>query len=204
MKIDSPNSIGISTGFGIPTGGTANQVLSKINNSNYNTQWTTPGAPTWINTGTVTSFPATTTAGNITAWSRNGYLYRQVGPKAFEINLVVDKGGSGNGNNGDGDYLFSLPAICPDFDTSVICQNIYTGGVGASDNIFPRFMMGTSSGFANHFTTVTSDVGIIPWSARQYRIVLHVTGTAIRCWGSGWFPIEGEFGVNLFFGYQSV
>jgi hypothetical protein len=39
MNIDSPNSSGISTGFGIPTGGTANQVLTKINSTNYNTQW---------------------------------------------------------------------------------------------------------------------------------------------------------------------
>ena len=46
MKIDSPNAIGISTGFGIPTGGTANQVLSKINGNNYNTIWKDASSPT--------------------------------------------------------------------------------------------------------------------------------------------------------------
>jgi hypothetical protein len=40
MKIDSPNSIGISTGFGIPTGGTINQVLVKNSSTNYDTIWT--------------------------------------------------------------------------------------------------------------------------------------------------------------------
>jgi len=34
-------------GPGVPSGGTANQVLSKIDGTNYNTQWTTPGAATW-------------------------------------------------------------------------------------------------------------------------------------------------------------
>jgi hypothetical protein len=48
MEIDSPNSIGISTGFGIPTGGTANQILSKVDGTNYNTQWIDNGLPTYI------------------------------------------------------------------------------------------------------------------------------------------------------------
>ena len=39
MEIDSPSSIGISTGFGIPTGGTANQVLVKNSSTNYDTSW---------------------------------------------------------------------------------------------------------------------------------------------------------------------
>ena len=41
MEIDSPNSIGISTGFGIPTGGTAGQMLIKDSSTNYNTSWST-------------------------------------------------------------------------------------------------------------------------------------------------------------------
>jgi hypothetical protein len=39
MKIDSPNALGISTGFGIPTGGTQNQVLLKNSSTNYDTTW---------------------------------------------------------------------------------------------------------------------------------------------------------------------
>lgn len=33
-----------AAGQGVPTGGTTNQVLSKIDNTNYNTQWVTPAA----------------------------------------------------------------------------------------------------------------------------------------------------------------
>lgn len=40
MRIDSPQSVGITSGFGVPTGGTINQVLSKVDNDNYDTQWT--------------------------------------------------------------------------------------------------------------------------------------------------------------------
>lgn len=43
-----------TTQGGIPTGGTANQALTKIDGTNYNTQWTTLGG----GTGTVTNFSA--------------------------------------------------------------------------------------------------------------------------------------------------
>ena len=42
MKIDSPTAIGTSTGFGIPTGGTAGQMLIKNSSTNYDTSWITP------------------------------------------------------------------------------------------------------------------------------------------------------------------
>jgi hypothetical protein len=41
MKIDNPTLIGQSTGFGVPTGGSASQVLTKINSTNYNATWST-------------------------------------------------------------------------------------------------------------------------------------------------------------------
>ena len=45
-----------SNGVGVPVGGTAGQVLSKINSTNYNTQWTTPSGGTWGSiTGTLSS-----------------------------------------------------------------------------------------------------------------------------------------------------
>ena len=39
MKVYNPNAIGVTTGFGVPTGGTSGQVLQKVNATNYNTQW---------------------------------------------------------------------------------------------------------------------------------------------------------------------
>ena len=46
MEIDSPNAIGESTGFGIPTGGTANQVLIKNSSTNFDTSWKTTNQST--------------------------------------------------------------------------------------------------------------------------------------------------------------
>jgi hypothetical protein len=45
-----------ATGAGVPVGGTTGQVLSKIDGTNYNTEWTTPypEEPTGTTTGTVT------------------------------------------------------------------------------------------------------------------------------------------------------
>ena len=39
MRIDNANSIGISTGFGIPIGGTTNQVLAKNSSTNFDSFW---------------------------------------------------------------------------------------------------------------------------------------------------------------------
>jgi hypothetical protein len=58
MNIDSPNSSGISTGFGIPTGGTVNQILIKNSSTNYDTSWSTSsindvGSSGYIDIGSV-------------------------------------------------------------------------------------------------------------------------------------------------------
>lgn len=61
-----------ATGAGVPTGGTAGQVLSKIDTTNYNTQWITPNAGTVTSvggTGSVNGLTLTgaiTTSGNLT------------------------------------------------------------------------------------------------------------------------------------------
>ena len=58
MRIDSAQSEGIISGFGIPTGGTANQVLAKIDGDNYNTQWVNAGGssnPTYYDAGTTST-----------------------------------------------------------------------------------------------------------------------------------------------------
>ena len=39
-----------TNGQGVPTGGTAGQVLSKIDSTNYNSQWVTPSASSFVNT----------------------------------------------------------------------------------------------------------------------------------------------------------
>jgi len=71
MRIDDANSIGTSTGFGIPTGGTINQVLVKNSSTNYDTTWSSSinlnnlTATGTTSLGTLTS-TASTVNGNLT------------------------------------------------------------------------------------------------------------------------------------------
>jgi hypothetical protein len=44
MKIHKPTGVGLVSGFGVPTAGTSGQILTKVNNTNYNTQWVDNGA----------------------------------------------------------------------------------------------------------------------------------------------------------------
>lgn len=39
MDIYNPSAIGVTAGFGVPTGGTSGQILQKVDGTNYNTQW---------------------------------------------------------------------------------------------------------------------------------------------------------------------
>lgn len=50
MKIYNPNAIGVSTGFGIPTGGTSGQILVKNSTTSGDTSWITR-RPQYISVG---------------------------------------------------------------------------------------------------------------------------------------------------------
>ena len=79
----------LRNGVGVPVGGTAGQVLSKINSTNYNTQWTTPSGGTWGSiTGTLNSQTDLQNA-------LNGKLSLTSGTMSGDITFSVD----GNGND---------------------------------------------------------------------------------------------------------
>ena len=74
-------------GQGVPTGGTANQVLAKIDGTNYNTQWVTP---TGGGSGTVTSFSAgdlsplfTTTEATVTTTPALSFVLSNAGGNSY-------------------------------------------------------------------------------------------------------------------------
>jgi len=194
MKIDSGNSIGISTGFGIPTGGTDNQVLSKINSTNFNTQWVDNGVPIWTNVGTIQSvgISAVTTAPTLpTNTTTNAILYKQLGPKTHSVRGSIAIPSSLTGNNiGNGDYLLTLPNGLR-FDTSVVGQAVYTGDNLANSATF--ILRSIPASFASAILTAGGTVtqgwpiGIVPYSTTQYRVVLPIQGSGVRCWGSTWF-----------------
>jgi hypothetical protein len=160
--------------------------------------------PIWTSTGTMT-IGATTTVPVYSPVSRDVMYYRQIGPKEWQINVIFDKGGTGGvTNSGNGDYLLTLPTACPDFSFDVLAI-AYQLGVASNEPVFGRVALATSSGFANHNITNAAHVGIVPWSARQFRVLLGLPGTSIRCWGSGWFPISFDaMGLSVQFTYQGV
>lgn len=51
MKVYNPNAIGVTTGFGMPTGGTSGQLLQKVNATNYNTEWRNTNTPEYLQVG---------------------------------------------------------------------------------------------------------------------------------------------------------
>jgi hypothetical protein len=186
----------------VPSGGTTGQVLRKVNNTNYNTEWVTPGVPLWefpvggITIGGTTTAP--TIGGTI---FRNEQFYRQVGPRAWEVSLALDK--DAGGNAGSGDYLFSLPAACPDFQNFGI-QPFWTLDVASNTARLQRYAIANSYGSIHHNFTPSTTVQIIAYDARRYRVLIHDEGVAIRCMGSGWFEMDKSLGLMLQFQYQSV
>jgi hypothetical protein len=186
----------------VPSGGTTGQVLRKVNNTNYNTEWATPGVPLWEFPGGGPTIGGTTTAPTIGGTVfRNEQFYRQVGPRAWEVSLALDKDAGGNAGNGD--YLFSLPAACPDFQNFGI-QPFWTLDVASNAARLQRYAIANSYGSIHHNITPSTTVQIIAYDARRYRVLIHDEGAAIRCMGSAWFEMDKSLGLMLQFQYQSV
>jgi hypothetical protein len=74
----------------LPTGGTANQVLSKVDSSNYNVQWVTPSSGGGGGGVDVQTFGSSTTSGSFT-WTKPS------GAKFVEVYLWGAGGGGGSG-----------------------------------------------------------------------------------------------------------
>ena len=169
-----------------------------------NTWATTPaggGAPTW-NLPTVNSFiSATTTAPTIGTTTRNQYGWRLIGTKELQIQMVLDGTGVG-ANNGNGDYLFTLPGGYS-LDTSVQAQAFYQLGVGANDNNFPRYAVPGGSGWF-YFNNNTTNWQCQPvmYDNTRFRIMVFASGTGVKCWSSGWYGMNFPTSVTLNFSVQ--
>ena len=212
MKIDSPNAIGTSTGFGIPTGGTTNQVLSKVNSTNLNTQWVDNGVPIWTTVGTIQSvgITAPTTAPTLPSNTTiNTIMYKQLGPKTHSVrgSIAVPSATLTGNINGNGDYLLTLPNGLQ-FDTSVVGQAIYTGdNLTNSALLIAKTIPGSWTQAWNASTASQGwQIGIIPYSATQYRVLLPIQGNAVRCWSSGWFQLVNNTAseIDWQFDFQST
>lgn len=162
----------------------------------------TGSIPLWTYVSGVPITATTTNPNPQNVTWRTSYFNRQLGIREWELQLTVDK--TLGGTSGFGDYLFSLPAGMPDFNTSIAYQVSYTGDVSASSSVFNRVILPTSYGSAYHNGTISTTVNACIWDARRFRVIIHNPGFAIRAWGSGWYPLDGDLTVMLNLRYQGL
>lgn len=111
----------------IPSGGTTGQVLSKVNNTDYNVQWTTPstgGSFTETDPIFLASEAASITDLMIADWN-NAAAYSHFHANFDILDTIIDSG-DGSRYFGDDGLYHVLPITVPGSDTQVIYNN---GGV---------------------------------------------------------------------------
>lgn len=94
--LNGTNGSNGTNGQGVPTGGTANQVLAKIDGTNYNTQWITPSAGTSAYPNIELNIRNNTTQ-SITSLG-NGTSANQITFSGSSSNTTLTGGNTWNGN----------------------------------------------------------------------------------------------------------
>ena len=112
MKVYNPNAIGVTTGFGVPTGGTSGQVLQKVNSTNYNTQWvdeksvtysiSETNAITWVKLGTWN----TTQAGKLLNLQVTSHVGYNAGPAQIQVTDLVLSTSNGSSTQAGSSSVF--------------------------------------------------------------------------------------------------
>lgn len=147
-----------TNGQGVPTGGTAGQVLTKVNGTDYNTQWTTPSAsaspPAYpsieLNTSVTSSQTITQLAGS------NSYT-----PLLFSASNNTNAAFTG-GNTWNGS-VFTVGATGAGW-YQVVAQVAQVNSVGGSNQVGVQFFLDKNNAIGN---TSTSN-GIYPYALSTY------------------------------------
>jgi hypothetical protein len=137
---------------------------------------------------------ATTTAPTLaTTPVKNSILYKQLGPKTWQITGTYEQATATGATNGTGDYLFTLP-LGLQFDTSLPTQTPYQLNVQTNSVEFlSRTIPGSGLMMTDDTTwTSTYQAGPVVWDATRYRLSCPVPGQAFRCWGGLWFQVAGS------------
>ena len=159
------------------------------------------GVPAWTSAGVITLTATTTSPVKGTTTSDN-IRYRQVGAKEWEIVLTYIQT-VGSGNSGSGDYLITLPNSLS-FDTTLPSQQIYTGSVGTNTYALMSYIIPSGSGLINN-GGLGGQVYPIVYNATQFRILTTSYGSAIQCWGSGYYNLGGDVPkIQLTFSFTST
>ena len=130
----------------------------------------------------------------------NCVIYRQTGPKSYQVMWVFSKDVTGGTTCGVGQYYFALPAALPNIDTSHFNQTAFTGCTTCVDRqltcaiwICPGLALG--NGFATWGSAWSDNMGASVFSNRQFRFLLPETSGADAArfeWGnSTWFALAG-------------
>lgn len=142
-----------TAGQGVPVGGTTGQVLSKINGTDYNTQWTTPSGGG--SAGVVTVFAAQKNTQQNTNLTGSGGTNTVPDVITFENVTTSPATGIGSwdaststytvGANGSGWYLVSVQ-LTENNVTTLPMVEVNPGGATASNPVNANSLFGTSIG----------------------------------------------------------
>ena len=157
--------------------------------------------PAWTSAGAITLTATTTNPGKGTTTADN-ISYRQVGAKEWEVVMTYVQTAT-NGTAGTGDYLITLPNSLS-FDTTLPSQQITTTNIGTNTYDLMTYIIPSGSGLINQ-GAVGGQVYPIVYNATKFRILTTSWGSAIQCWGSGYYALGGDDPkIQLTFSFTST
>jgi hypothetical protein len=156
--------------------------------------------PAWTSAGAITLTATTTNPTKGTTTSDN-ISYRQLGAKQWEVVMTYIQTVA-NGTAGSGDYLVTLPNGLS-FDTTLPSQQIYTTGVGTNTLALLPYVIPNCNGTITN-ETIFAQIFPIVYNATKFRILTLTYGTAIQCWGSGFYSAADDPRIQLTFRFTST
>ena len=143
----------------------------------------------------------------------NCVIYRQTGPKSYQVMWVFQKDASGGTTSGSGQYTFALPAALPNIDTSVTNQSAFTGCSTCTDRavicarwVCPGLSMGNS--FATYGSSWSDSLGASVYDNRTFRFLFPETSGADAArfeWvNDGWFALAGQSCIFWHIGVEYI
>jgi hypothetical protein len=193
--------------------GTDGQVLTANSACAQGLEWTSPfgewtcATETAVQIGSSTNYLIKGAAAgdepNLTfAPDGNCVIYRQTGPKTYQVLWVLKKTVSDpSANSGSGQYYYELPAALPNIDTSVFNQTAFTGCTTCT-NTNAEFFQFVCSGLAlgntalrfGSSTAIAIDPGASVYNNRCFRFIFAPTPTnnCARWHGSGNYCFAGD------------
>jgi len=163
--------------------------------------------PNWTSAGTIQSvgWNATTTAPTIGTTALNDYSYKQIGSKTWRCQLTFSAGSNSvGGNNGSGDYVFTLPNGLQ-FNTILVGQNATTEHVGSSNWYWPGLWLSSSSGSITNLNQ-GGNLFVVPYSSTQFRLIhVGIAGVGyVIPYASGYYGVLANTSWRVSFTFQSL